>query len=168
MVSPDDKLDVEMMKNPLVKRAAPVYHISLITCLIVIWIAGAVVSLTRLLFRIFRFGRLLRFAAPTDRELQSIVSEQAGRMKLRQIPDVLILPGSVSPMLWTLRRRAALLLPKQLLEELSTESLETVVVHELAHYHRRDHWVRGLEMLVTCLFWWHPLVWLAVRELRQV
>src|SRR5262249_16512260 len=43
----------------------------------------------------------------------------------------------------------------------------TLLVHELAHLRRRDHWVRLLEMLATGLFWWHPVVWWARRELRE-
>jgi hypothetical protein len=43
----------------------------------------------------------------------------------------------------------------------------TLLLHELAHLRRGDHWVRGLELLATGLFWWHPVVWLARRELRE-
>ena len=40
---------------------------------------------------------------------------------------------------------------------------EYVLVHELAHFARRDHLVRVLELFVTVLYWWHPVVWLARR-----
>src|SRR5205085_5012588 len=42
-----------------------------------------------------------------------------------------------------------------------------LLVHELAHLYRRDHWVRWLEIIVTVLYWWHPAVWWARRELRD-
>src|SRR5262249_18755522 len=32
---------------------------------------------------------------------------------------------------------------------------------------RRDHWVRALEFVVMGLYWWHPVVWYARRELRE-
>src|SRR4029453_11021992 len=36
-----------------------------------------------------------------------------------------------------------------------------------AHVHRRDHWVRLLELLATALFWWYPVAWWARAALRR-
>ena len=33
---------------------------------------------------------------------------------------------------------------------------------------RKDHWVRLLELLVSTLFWWHPVVWWACREVQEL
>src|SRR6202022_2157966 len=52
-------------------------------------------------------------------------------------------------------------------DRLTSEQQTTLLTHELAHLRRRDHWVRGLELVVTGLYWWHPIVWWARRELRQ-
>ena len=71
-------------------------------------------------------------------------------------------------MLWTFSPRARLLLPGELMDELSEDAVKTLLVHELAHYRRRDHWVRGLELIAASLFWWHPVVWWAIREIREV
>ena len=43
----------------------------------------------------------------------------------------------------------------------------TLLAHELAHLRRRDHWVRCLELLVTGLYWWLPVVWMARHALRE-
>src|SRR5262249_49103398 len=32
---------------------------------------------------------------------------------------------------------------------------------------RRDHWVRLVELAATGLYWWHPVVWWARRELHE-
>ncbi len=44
---------------------------------------------------------------------------------------------------------------------------ETLLVHELAHLRRRDHWVRMLEMVVMAFYWWCPVAWLVRRALRD-
>lgn len=49
----------------------------------------------------------------------------------------------------------------------SSPGVRAVVAHELAHLERRDHWVAWLEALVTCVLWWHPLVYIARRQLRS-
>ena len=44
-------------------------------------------------------------------------------------------------------------------------SLRRAFVHELEHVRRRDWWVH-LAARVTCaLYWFHPLVWIAYRQL---
>src|SRR5207249_981839 len=51
------------------------------------------------------------------------------------------------------------------LERLDATQRATLLAHELAHWYRRDHWVRWLELAVLGLYWWCPLVWWARREL---
>jgi predicted metal-dependent hydrolase len=70
-------------------------------------------------------------------------------------------------MLWAIGGPPRLLVPVELLKVLSDAQLETLLVHELAHLRRRDHWVRVLEFVVMGLYWWHPVVWYARRELRE-
>ena len=70
-------------------------------------------------------------------------------------------------MLWAIAGPPRLLVPADLLGLLNDEQLDTLLVHELAHLRRRDHWVRILEFVVMGLYWWHPVVWYARRELRE-
>ncbi len=60
-----------------------------------------------------------------------------------------------------------LLVPADLLGQVHDDQLDTLLLHELAHLRRRDHWVRGLEFLAMGLYWWNPVVWWARRELRE-
>src|SRR5438093_5445555 len=64
-------------------------------------------------------------------------------------------------MLWGSVRGTVVLFPRELLARLAPEARDTLLAHELAHFLRRDHWVRVLEYLAGGLFWWHPAVWLA-------
>ena len=50
---------------------------------------------------------------------------------------------------------------------LDDDQRATLLVHELAHLRRRDHWVRCLELIATALYWWHPLVWWTRGRLRD-
>ncbi len=57
-------------------------------------------------------------------------------------------------------------MPRQLLDDLSRQQLRSIVAHELAHYARRDHWANAFALLVKALMWWNPVVWWAHREVR--
>ena len=70
-------------------------------------------------------------------------------------------------MLWAIATTARLLIPEPLLGRLSEQQWDTLLAHELAHLRRRDHWVRRFELFVVGLYWWHPVVWWARRELQE-
>jgi beta-lactamase regulating signal transducer with metallopeptidase domain len=134
---------------------------------ILVWLAGSACALVRVARSVLRFRRLLRFAYKADPDLQGLAGKLARELGLTGHPDVWLVPTNISPMLWAFGGRPRLLLPAQLLERLDHEQLRTILLHELAHCRRRDHWVRMLEMVVLVLYWWHPVVWWARAELRE-
>jgi len=135
--------------------------------LLVVWSMGTLSWLGFVLFRLVRFQRLLRHAIPAPEELQERANYLAMRLGLSRSPVVWLAPGTVSPMLWAIGWRPRLILPERLVDRLKWSRLDTLLLHELAHVRRRDHWVRWLELVVTGLYWWHPVVWWARRELRE-
>jgi hypothetical protein len=114
-----------------------------------------------------RFRRLLRHACRAPADLQAMVERLAGELGLRQAPAAWLVPGRLAPMLWAGLRAPRLLLPADLLGRVPAGQLDTLLTHELAHLRRGDHWVRLLEFVVRGLYWWHPVVWYACRELRE-
>ncbi|HEV3255606.1 MAG TPA: M56 family metallopeptidase [Gemmataceae bacterium] len=135
--------------------------------LIALWFGGSALWLVVTAVRIRRFQALLRYARAAPEGLRRQVEQLAARLGIRHGPSVWLVPGPISPMLWALGGRARLLLPAALWERLGEDQRTTLLAHELAHYRRRDHWVRALELLATGLYWWHPVVWWGRHELRQ-
>ena len=70
-----------------------------------------------------------------------------------------MLPGPIGPMLWPGLGSPSILLPATLWPTLPFSQRQALLLHELAHCKRRDHWVRLLELLATVAYWWNPLVW---------
>jgi hypothetical protein len=99
--------------------------------------------------------------------LEALVRKLAEKIGLRRSPRVVLVSAPISPLLWALGPQACLWLPSVLWEQLTADQQRALLVHELAHLRRRDHWVRRLELLVLGLFWWHPVAWWARRELRE-
>jgi hypothetical protein len=114
--------------------------------------------------RASRLSNMLKRAG-TDERLESIVRTAASTMHLAKTPEVLVVDGHLSPLLWVGRRGPIIVLPAQLVEELNDDELLDVVRHELAHYVRRDHWWNGLAFVITALWWWDPVAWWARRRL---
>jgi beta-lactamase regulating signal transducer with metallopeptidase domain len=135
--------------------------------LLPVWLAGSLLWLAVAVYRVCRFQQLLANAKPAPKELQDQVRQLAECLGLTRCPDVWLVPGTISPMIWPVGARSRLLVPAGLLDRLSGEERATLLVHELAHLRRRDHWVRALELVVTGLYWWHPVVWWARREIQE-
>lgn len=136
--------------------------------LIAIWLCGAGVVALLTLTRVAHFHRLLAGTLPASERLQSVVKELVTKMGLRRVPDVRVVDCAVAPLVWCVGHRPKIILPLRLLSALDERQTEMVLAHELAHLRRYDHWVRILELIVSVLYWWNPLVWWVRRELHTV
>ncbi|EDL59741.1 M56 family metallopeptidase [Gimesia maris] len=136
--------------------------------LLLIWGTGTMVCFFVGAVRIICFQRLLKQAQPAPAELQQRARTLGTQIGLKSVPQVDLISGAISPLLWAGFSRARIILPAQLLQELNDAEVETLLLHELAHYRRGDHWVRLLELLTTGLYWWYPVVWWGRREIRVI
>jgi beta-lactamase regulating signal transducer with metallopeptidase domain len=135
--------------------------------LVLLWLAGCLVWWAVAGWRIARFQRWLRSARPAPPALQEQAQQLARRLGLAHCPCIGLISAPVSPLLWALGKTPHLLLPAGLWERLGPDQQLTLLAHELAHLRRRDHWVRRLELVVAGLYWWHPVVWWAMHQLRE-
>jgi beta-lactamase regulating signal transducer with metallopeptidase domain len=84
-----------------------------------------------------------------------------GRVQLRQSAqvEVPIMAGLLRP---------AILLPERMVAQLSPESREAVIVHELAHALRGDFGWHLLLRVLQAVLWFHPLIWLTERRIHFI
>jgi beta-lactamase regulating signal transducer with metallopeptidase domain len=130
-----------------------------------LWAGGGVVVALVQVGRILRFRRLLARARHAPAWLVATTAELAERLGVRP-PAVRVLQGVGSPMVWGFGP-ARLLWPEGLEDFLSPPAREAVLVHELAHLRRRDHWVGWLLLAGGCVWWWHPLFRFVSRQLGR-
>ncbi len=130
---------------------------------IAIWAMASTALAVCQIGRVLRFRRRIRLAVPAPRWLVDQARCIGRRLGVR-VPEILVLSGRASPMLWFLGR-PRLLIPCGLVETLGVEAWRGILAHELAHLRRRDHWVRRLELAAGLLWWWNPLYWSTRRRL---
>lgn len=132
------------------------------------WAIGIGLIASVHVYRLHRFRGLLRAAHAPPAALSGMAERIARRLDLRRVPEVLMLPLRLSPLVWYVGGRPRLILPSELVDRLEAESQEAILALELAHVRRKDHLIRLFELFTATLFWWHPVVWWACRELREL
>jgi beta-lactamase regulating signal transducer with metallopeptidase domain/biotin carboxyl carrier protein len=153
---------------PDAPRAAHGHRPRLTELLVLAWSFG-VVAWTLATFRAgARVRALRRNARPvTDTRLLQACDDLCGRLRVARAPELLTSSQIDTPALVGLIRPAILLpaahRPPGAAE---SEAMRMMLAHELAHLARRDLWWNWLPAVAQALLWFHPLAWLASRELR--
>ena len=95
----------------------------------------------------------------------ALLATLSARVGVRRTVLLLESPSATTmPMTWGIGR-SRILLPSTA-RDWSADRRRLVLLHELAHAKRRDAVAQFLARLVCALYWFHPLAWLALRQLR--
>ena len=132
-----------------------------------IWFGGAGVSALVAAARIARFERQLRGTLPASARVRELTERLAAQLGVARLPDVRVVEGVGVPLVWCPGRRPTIVLPLALVGRLDERQLGMILAHELAHLRRRDHWLRGVELIVSILYWWNPLVAVIRRQIHK-
>jgi beta-lactamase regulating signal transducer with metallopeptidase domain len=130
-----------------------------------LWLAGAALLLVAQLARLGRFRRKLQSTSEpfvTDSGPMLRLLGEFGVSPLRVFTTTL----EGAPFVMGLFR-AKVFLPADYRERFSAEEQRWIMVHELTHIRRGDLWLRLVAEAFRTLFWFNPLVHVALRALRQ-
>jgi beta-lactamase regulating signal transducer with metallopeptidase domain len=130
-----------------------------------VWLLGSFAFAAVQAVRIARMICLARSGRPADASLAGRVERFAQRMGIHPI-HVRVVDGLDSPVVWS-SLRPTLLWPDGLPTVIDGTSIECLIVHELAHVRRRDHWVGWMELVAGLIWWWNPLFWYVRHQLRE-
>ena len=147
------------------RRAGLASASSTLSWLIWVWAAGSVGLVAFEGVRLARLARRVKRAVPADLAIAARVADLSARLGLRPVP-VLTMPSATSPMVWCLGR-PRLLWPASLTADSTDACIDGVLVHELAHVKRRDHFVGWIELAAAVVWWWNPLFWFVRSALRE-
>jgi len=111
-----------------------------------VWLAGAVVLFARLGLGIVRARRCVLAAEP-----------EAATARVSAAVETPVVVGLFAP---------TVLLPLAS-RDWDAERRRVILLHELAHVRRRDGLALFVAQLACALYWFQPLAWLALRQLRR-
>jgi TonB family protein len=111
-----------------------------------LWLAGVALVLIRFSAGVFRLARLTNSAQESDDEMISVSDSIHTPMTWGALRPVILVPAYVQA--WPAEQR------------------DVVIRHERAHIQRRDWLWQAFAHVMSAIFWFHPLVWLAAACMR--
>jgi beta-lactamase regulating signal transducer with metallopeptidase domain len=128
----------------------------------IVWLTGVAIFLTPVAVGWLQLRRIRSSGHPWP-EGQGLVTRTATQLGVRQ--DIRVLrhesvSGPLTCGLW----RPLILFPIDVLPW-DERALRQAIVHELEHVRRRDWLTQCIARTVCALYWFHPLVWIAARQL---
>lgn len=137
------------------------------TVLACVWLAGVVFFATIVLTATVGCLQKLRSRdlAMADR-LTPLTVDLRRRLGIRWPVRLVVTRAVIGPLTfgWL---RPTVVMPQALVAVRSPDELEPLLAHELVHVRRGDAWVGLVQVVVQCLWWFHPLVWWANRQIAR-
>jgi beta-lactamase regulating signal transducer with metallopeptidase domain len=131
-------------------------------------LTGAALLALWILCQFLTLARLSRRATELkDGPLFDLYAALADQLGFRRRPRLLLLNQAVAPIAFG-ALHPVVLLSRSLADRLSPEELRTVLSHELAHHRRRDPLVILFQLAVLVAWWFNPVLWVLMRQIRKV
>ena len=130
------------------------------------WLGGVSLYLLIVLIKAVRFNRRLKgqrkcLTGGMQKEIDELLDRFGVHVRLR----IWLLEGIGQPFVWGLLR-GSIYLPANFGQIGSREHRRGILMHEITHVVRFDAAVNCLQAIAQAIFWFHPLVWLANRNIR--
>ncbi|MCA9023341.1 MAG: M56 family metallopeptidase, partial [Planctomycetaceae bacterium] len=130
-----------------------------------VYVIGVALMLTRLIIASIRANRLGSQAVlVTEGPLVETLRSLAQQWSMKVVPALARAEQIVVPKVIGIIR-PTILLPASAISGLSTEELELILAHELAHVRRYDMWIYLLQRFAEAILFFNPPLWYLSRRI---
>jgi TonB family protein len=129
-----------------------------------LYLAGLLLAVGRFLGGAWRMTRMVRQARPAG-HAGDVAAQVRGELGIGREVRVLESASVPVPMTWGVTAPVVLL--PDAARMWPPERLHAVLLHEMVHVARYDLLAQRVAQAACCLYWFHPLAWIAARRLRM-
>ena len=131
-----------------------------------VWFVGVLILLAFYWCGGYRLRQVQYFAMLPSKHIQNLFDLCCQRLRIRKNVQVRQSRFITAPVSFGWKK-PFVVLPNRGIEQLPASELENVVLHELTHIRHGDLITNYLFCGIQALYWFHPLVWLAFRQMRR-
>ncbi|HWQ42692.1 MAG TPA: M56 family metallopeptidase [Desulfosporosinus sp.] len=119
-----------------------------------------------LLINLWLLFKIKKLPLCDSADILRILQECKANLKVHSEVSVVYDDSLKSPALFGLLH-PKIIISQELVKKLSSEELRYIFLHELSHLKRGDLLVNGLVLAIQVIYWFNPLVWLALSQMKQ-
>ncbi len=132
-----------------------------------IWLFGSILMLLFVVRSVSHLNTLKKSALPLqNKNIRILYNNCLREMKIKRNIPVYSTAFLKSPIITGLFR-PCIYLPIHLISDFNATDMRYILLHELQHYKHKDALSNYLITLVGVLYWCNPLVWFALKEMRN-
>jgi|JI9StandDraft_1071089.scaffolds.fasta_scaffold01748_16 beta-lactamase regulating signal transducer with metallopeptidase domain len=155
------------LPKQLLRKQLPLEPVaSLVSVLVSLFVVTTAVLFLAKLFQIVSALVSMRRLVREGKESSQVIDNPELACKLKEhririlLSDAIVIPMAIGS--------RTILISKRALDVLTSDELEAVIAHELAHLLAKDPWVHLFHELLRAFFWWIPMKrWLKKTEEEQ-
>ncbi len=137
------------------------------TVLLLVWFIGVVLAFTGIIWRLLRNDCHARLAEPVhDVRWHDELDRLCARLGVRRTVRLVSSSAASVPMTCG-ALRPVVILPRSA-PSWDAERVRVVLLHELIHVRRKDWLIEIVGQIGRAMYWFNPLMWIALREWRLV
>ncbi|MEO7715820.1 MAG: M56 family metallopeptidase [Capsulimonas sp.] len=133
-----------------------------------VWLTGTLSIVVQIAVGLRLVDQAWRNSHALDGRMTRIAQEAQASMRIARHVEVCLADarsGIAAPIMWG-AWRPVVLLPSQS-TDWADECVRAALLHEFAHIQRWDWPSRIATQAICALYWFHPLVWMAARQIRE-
>ncbi|AOY77815.1 BlaR1 family beta-lactam sensor/signal transducer [Clostridium formicaceticum] len=135
--------------------------------LFVIWIVGVIIAFVYIMRRNIKFSASLKKYTDVENPRLLQLFERCKVFFGIKKDIKLIQTNEIYSPAFVCMIRPYILLPANIMEKLSEEEIEYVLLHELTHYKNRDVYINWITCFFKILHWFNPIIWYGFYHMQQ-
>jgi beta-lactamase regulating signal transducer with metallopeptidase domain len=162
---PRDARTLTPSAAPAYQTPAKTFSADIYDVLLIVWLCGASLTAAWTVYIAAGVSKAAnKKSVPAPAGIQKIYEKCLEEMGIRKRLPLLITQDLSSPAL-LVSFRPKILLPLKFAKEATDAQAELALRHELTHYRRMDHLLCMLMDILSIIYWFNPVVWLAEKEI---
>lgn len=130
------------------------------------WCVGAMLCMLRMVTGWWYIGRMKREAIFMSGEWRDRLQQLTQTLKINRVVSLAESVRITTPMVIGFIK-PVVLIPVEMISGLTTEQIETIFIHELAHIKRHDYVINIIQSVIEAIFFFNPFVWALSNIIRR-
>ncbi len=131
-----------------------------------VWFLGIISLALLMIHSAIRLKRMIINGRPVDIPVAGLLEECRKTVGIKNTPMLIESSLIQSPKVLGVFR-PCIVLPAGITCNLSYEEIRFILLHELAHLHRKDLYIHWLTAFLQLIHWFNPLLWYGFYQMRQ-